>query len=174
LIPTLLFAKSFLVNEGWRVLAWLFIAILNPIVEEGYWRATLMDAMPKRTGFVSILYSAFWFGLSHPFVIGINSAPGFLLPVVELSAAFRDEFCKGLRRLHRQKKLRLVGECAEIDMEQHIALATIAEVDVLVSWNFKHIVQFFKIRQFNAINLSLGYKTIQIFSPREVSTYEEE
>ncbi|MFN8440101.1 MAG: hypothetical protein U0175_04985 [Caldilineaceae bacterium] len=56
----------------------------------------------------------------------------------------------------------------------HIALATIAEVDVLVSWNFKHIVQFFKIRQFNAINLSLGYKPIQIFSPREVSTYEEE
>ena len=38
----------------------------------------------------------------------------------------------------------------------HIALATIAEVDVLVSWNFKHIVQFFKIRQFNATNLSLG------------------
>lgn len=56
----------------------------------------------------------------------------------------------------------------------HIALATIAEVDVLVSWNFKHIVQFFKIRQFNAMNLSLGYKTIQIFSPREVSTNEEE
>lgn len=56
----------------------------------------------------------------------------------------------------------------------HIALATIAEVDVLVSWNFKHIVQFFKIRQFNATNLSLGYKTIQIFSPREVSTHEEE
>lgn len=46
------------------------------------------------------------------------SAPGFLLPVVELSAAFRDAFCKGLRRLHRQKKLRLVGECAEIDVEQ--------------------------------------------------------
>jgi hypothetical protein len=38
--------------------------------------------------------------------------------VVELSAAFRDAFCKGLRRLHRQKKLRLVGECAEIDVEQ--------------------------------------------------------
>ena len=56
----------------------------------------------------------------------------------------------------------------------HIALATIAEVDVLVSWNFKHIVQFLKIRQFNAVNLALGYKTIQIFSPREVSTYEAE
>ena len=56
----------------------------------------------------------------------------------------------------------------------HIALATIAEVDVVVSWNFKHIVQFFKIRQFNAVNLALGYKAIQIFSPREVHLDEED
>lgn len=53
----------------------------------------------------------------------------------------------------------------------HIALATIAEVDVLVSWNFKHIVRFDKIRLFNAVNLEQGYKTLQIFSPREVTTY---
>ena len=55
----------------------------------------------------------------------------------------------------------------------HIALATIAEVDVLVSWNFKHIVNFNKIRLFNSVNLALGYKQIQIYSPREVTTYEQ-
>jgi hypothetical protein len=38
----------------------------------------------------------------------------------------------------------------------HIALATIAQVDILVSWNFKHIVRFDKIRQFNAANLEQG------------------
>lgn len=38
----------------------------------------------------------------------------------------------------------------------HIALATVAEVDVLVSWNFKHIVNFNKIRLFNAVNLEQG------------------
>jgi len=54
----------------------------------------------------------------------------------------------------------------------HIALATVAEVDVLVSWNFKHILHFNKIRMFNAVNLEQGYKQIQIFSPREVTTYE--
>jgi hypothetical protein len=53
----------------------------------------------------------------------------------------------------------------------HIALATIAEVDVLVSWNFKHIVHFDKIRLFNAVNLELGYKPLQIYSPREVASY---
>jgi hypothetical protein len=53
----------------------------------------------------------------------------------------------------------------------HIALATVAEVDVLVSWNFKHIVRLDKIRLFNAVNLELGYKSLQIYSPREVTLH---
>jgi predicted nucleic acid-binding protein len=53
----------------------------------------------------------------------------------------------------------------------HIALATVAEADLLVSWNFKHIVRFDKIRLFNAVNLEFGYKSLEIFSPREVTTY---
>jgi predicted nucleic acid-binding protein len=55
----------------------------------------------------------------------------------------------------------------------HIALATVADVDVLVSWNFKHIVRLDKIRVFNAVNLELGYKQLQIYSPREVTSYEK-
>lgn len=59
------------------------------------------------------------------------------------------------------------------DDARHIALATIANVDVLVSWNFKHIVHFDKIRLFNAVNIEQGLKTIDIYSPREVTNYEE-
>ncbi|WP_420454153.1 hypothetical protein [Rubrivirga sp.] len=55
----------------------------------------------------------------------------------------------------------------------HIALATVAGVDVLVSWNFRHIVHFDKIRLFNAVNLEAGYKPISIHSPREVTTDPE-
>jgi predicted nucleic acid-binding protein len=54
----------------------------------------------------------------------------------------------------------------------HIALATVANVDVLVSWNFKHIVRLDKIRIYNAVNLELGYKTLQIHSPQEVASDE--
>lgn len=54
----------------------------------------------------------------------------------------------------------------------HIALATIAEVDAIVSWNFKHIVRLEKIRLFNAVNVELGYRALSVLSPREVSTYE--
>jgi len=60
------------------------------------------------------------------------------------------------------------------DDAQHIALATVAEADLLTSWNFKHIVHFDKIRQFNAVNLELGYKSIEIRSPRELTSYGPE
>ncbi len=56
----------------------------------------------------------------------------------------------------------------------HIALATVSDADILVSWNFKHIVRFDKIRLFNAANLEQGYKQLAIHSPREVTTYEQD
>lgn len=60
------------------------------------------------------------------------------------------------------------------DDARHIAMATVTDVDILVSWNFRHIVHFDKIRQFNAVNLEKGYKTISIYSPMEVTTYASE
>ena len=50
----------------------------------------------------------------------------------------------------------------------HIALATIHRVDTLVSWNFRHMVSFFRIRQYNSVNLRLGYTTIDVRSPKEL------
>jgi hypothetical protein len=53
----------------------------------------------------------------------------------------------------------------------HIALATVASVDILSSWNFRHIVRFDKITKFNAVNLEYGYRQMAIYSPREVTTH---
>jgi hypothetical protein len=50
----------------------------------------------------------------------------------------------------------------------HIAIATILKVDVLVSWNFKHIVNLNKIKLFNAVNLEEGYGILEIRTPLEV------
>ena len=50
----------------------------------------------------------------------------------------------------------------------HIALATIAEVDVLVSWNFKHIVNLGRICKYNGINKFYGYGELEIRTPMEV------
>ena len=50
----------------------------------------------------------------------------------------------------------------------HIALATLNNSDVLTSWNFKHIVNLSRIRLYNSINLKLGYRIIEIRTPREI------
>ncbi|MBI4880880.1 MAG: PIN domain protein [Planctomycetes bacterium] len=57
---------------------------------------------------------------------------------------------------------------------QHIAVATVARVDVLVSWNFRHIVNLDRIRGFNAVNLRGGYPLLEIRSPLEVWKDENE
>ena len=51
----------------------------------------------------------------------------------------------------------------------HIALATIHHADILVSWNFKHIVNIERIRGYNSVNLKLGYSMIEIRSPLELT-----
>ncbi|MBI4802805.1 MAG: PIN domain protein [Elusimicrobia bacterium] len=56
----------------------------------------------------------------------------------------------------------------------HVALATVGRVDVLVSWNFKHVVNFGRIRLFNAVNLEQGYGLIEIRTPREVLDNEKD
>ncbi len=56
----------------------------------------------------------------------------------------------------------------------HIALATIHKADILVSWNFKHIVNVYRIRGYNSVNLKLGYSTIEIRSPKDIIGYEDE
>jgi hypothetical protein len=56
---------------------------------------------------------------------------------------------------------------------RHIAIATVERVDVLVSWNFKQIVNLNKIHLFNSVNLKLGYPVLEIRSPREVLDEKE-
>src|SRR6185437_7674746 len=50
----------------------------------------------------------------------------------------------------------------------HIAVATLALADAIVSWNFKHIVHYDKIMRFESINAQLGYGCPRIYSPYEV------
>ena len=66
----------------------------------------------------------------------------------------------------------VIREGKLVDAE-HIAIATINRVDVLVSWNFRHIVNLPKIRGYNSVNLKYGYPLLEIRSPLEVITYEE-
>ncbi|KXK37311.1 MAG: PIN domain-containing protein [Saprospiraceae bacterium] len=64
-------------------------------------------------------------------------------------------------------KEKVVGETSINDC-RHIACATINNVDFLVSWNFKHIVNVFRIRGYNSINIKNGYGWLDIRSPKDI------
>ena len=51
---------------------------------------------------------------------------------------------------------------------QHVACATLARVDALASWNFKHLLNFYRIRRFNAVNRELGHPYLEIHEPQAV------
>lgn len=68
---------------------------------------------------------------------------------------------------------KVVGKISLEDC-RHIALATINKVDVLASWNFKHIVNLDRIKGYNSVNLRLGYSIIEIRSPKDLVKYGDD
>jgi hypothetical protein len=63
----------------------------------------------------------------------------------------------------------VVGPASANDAS-HIAVATISNVDLVVSWNFKHIVHFEKIGGYEGVNSLHGYRSPRIYSPLEIVT----
>ena len=54
----------------------------------------------------------------------------------------------------------------------HVAAATVARADAIVSWNFRHIVQLEKIKAYNRINLLQGYGIMTIVTPKEALPHD--
>ena len=79
------------------------------------------------------------------------------LPASEEVAKLRDAYVA----------LGVVSEASRLDAE-HIASASVGDVDLIVSWNFKHIVHFEKIRGYHAVNLIHGYREVAVHTPKEV------
>jgi len=67
---------------------------------------------------------------------------------------------------------KVVGESSRADC-LHIAVATIEKADLLVSWNFKHIVNIEKIHGFNSVNIKNGFQALEIRNPREAFDYDD-
>jgi len=65
----------------------------------------------------------------------------------------------------------LAGALGESSREDaiHVAMATLLGADLILSWNFKHIVNLGRIRMFNSVNLAQGYRMVEIRSPLEVT-----
>ena len=55
----------------------------------------------------------------------------------------------------------------------HVAAATAARADAIISWNFKHLVRLDKMKGFNRVNFEMGYATLTIINPKEFYTDEK-
>ncbi|MBI2813235.1 MAG: PIN domain protein [Opitutae bacterium] len=51
------------------------------------------------------------------------------------------------------------------DDARHVAVCTVARLDYLVSWNFKHLANVRRESGFNAVNLLQGYPPVRIVAP---------
>jgi len=91
-----------------------------------------------------------------------------ILPLLPLACIERVELGEAAERLQAMYMAAdVVGSACGNDA-LHVALAVVACADMIVSWNFKHIVHFDKMRGFNAVNLREGYGQLMILSPLEV------
>jgi predicted nucleic acid-binding protein len=59
------------------------------------------------------------------------------------------------------------------DDAAHVATATVARADAIVSWNLKGIVGLGRIRGYNHVNLRLGYGMLTILTPQGVLLDDE-
>lgn len=113
--------------------------------------------------------------VSSAIISELKRAPLEIQAVLE---AVPNEFMEKVEVNHDVRALRdayldanIVTVKSIVDAE-HIAAAAVFQADLIVSWNFKHIVHFEKIPKFQGINLSRGYAAIPIYSPKEVVSYE--
>jgi hypothetical protein len=51
------------------------------------------------------------------------------------------------------------------DDAQHVAVCSVARLDYLVSWNFKHLANARRESGFNAVNMLQGYPPVRIVTP---------
>lgn len=95
----------------------------------------------------------------------IVTIPGEYMEIIELNE-------EAFNLADSYIKENVVGNSSRADCI-HIALATLNNADILISWNFKHIVNINRIRGYNSVNYRSGYQMLEIRTPREILEYED-
>ena len=107
----------------------------------------------------------------------LQSAPAAVRAVLEDVSEVHREYVElteeAAELAHSYIDSGVIGSVNRVDAE-HIAIATTSRVDVLVSWNFRHIVNLQRIQAYNSVNLGQGYSILEIRTPREVINYGDE
>ena len=120
--------------------------------------------------FAAVRAGAFTVLASEVLVVEIASAPAVVQATFEGHRAHMEAVeatAEAAALAEAYLAARVVPAASRVDA-LHVALASVARADALVSWNFKHLVQLRRIRGFHAVNVLRGYPLIEIRSPLEV------
>ncbi len=102
---------------------------------------------------------------------------------VQVRELMRDTFSKAdvlersaeVEALAQKYLARKVVPLSYADDARHVAVCTIARIEYLVSWNFKHLANVRSEVGFNAINLLQGYSPLRIVTPSSlIHGYDQE
>jgi len=126
------------------------------------WTKVLFDKIKK--GEIKMLYSQMT-------EIELEGAPQRVKDLANIVTESEREYLtitpEANRLADRYLKENVVGKTSRPDC-LHIAIATLNNADILASWNFKHIVNIGRIRGYNGVNYMMGYKILEIRTPREI------
>jgi predicted nucleic acid-binding protein len=130
---------------------------------------------PSERFFTAVRAGAFVVLVSEALVVEISSAPAVVQATFETHRAHMEALettaeAAGLAEAYLAAGV--VPAASRVDA-LHVALASVARADAVVSWNFKDLVQLRRIRGFHAVNVLRGYPLIEIRSPLEVIDDEE-
>jgi len=93
---------------------------------------------------------------------------------LDLIGKFNVEMLDITREVDELAQLYLM-ECAlpkkSLEDATHAAVATVNNINCLVSWNLKHLANINRKRKINSVNIKYGYGTLDIYTPMEVSKY---
>lgn len=125
---------------------------------------------PSARFFAAVRGGAFVVLVSEALAVEIASAPAAVQATFEAHRAHMEALettAEAAALAEAYLAARVVPAASHVDA-LHVALASVARADAVVSWNFKHLVQLRRIRGFHAVNVLRGYPLIEIRSPREV------
>ncbi len=130
---------------------------------------------PSERFFRAVREGTFAVLVSEALIVEISAAPAIVQATFEAQRAHMEAVettAEAVALAEAYLAARVVPAASRVDA-LHVALASVARADAVVSWNFKHLVQLRRIRGFHAVNVLRGYPLIEIRSPLEVIDDEE-
>ena len=128
-------------------------------------------ARPSKEFFARVREGLFRLVVSETTLLELRKAPEKVQRVLSTLPPDGVEEIEGAETMEKLREAYLAAGVLDENSRQDaepVAWATVAEVDFVVSWNFKHLVHYEKISGFQGVNLIHGHKAIQIYSPLEV------